>query len=501
MDTIHYISSDVLTLEKLHIITSHHQMLALSEEAKINIEKCREYLDKKMASHEGPIYGINTGFGSLCNVVISNENLSQLQENLVKSHACGTGEEVPEAVVRLMLLLKIQSLSYGYSGVQLKTVERLIDFYNNGVFPVIYTQGSLGASGDLAPLAHLSLPLLGEGEVYFEGKKVHASVVLKRFKWEAIVLQSKEGLALLNGTQFMSAYGAHILMKATKYSYLADLIGTISLEGFDGRPEPFNELIHFIRPHKGQIVTANRVNEFLDGSEIIKQAKEHVQDPYSFRCIPQVHGASKDAIDYVRRVFKTEINSVTDNPNIFIESDQIISGGNFHGQPLALALDFMAIALAELGSISERRTYQLISGTRNLPAFLVDNPGLNSGFMIPQYTAASIASQNKQLATPASVDSIVSSNGQEDHVSMGANSATKALRVMDNLERILAIELMNASQAIEYRRPLKSGDFIEMFLKSYRQEVPLVKEDRILHYDIENSVAFLNSFMIEDLEY
>jgi histidine ammonia-lyase len=326
---------------------------------------------------------------------------------------------------------------------------------------------------------------------------VPTSEIMKQFNWSPIVLQSKEGLALLNGTQFMSAYGTHILLKAIKYSYLADLIGTISLEGFDGRQEPFNELIHFIRPHKGQIVTANRVNEFLEGSEIISQSKVHVQDPYSFRCIPQVHGASKDAIDYVKKVFKTEINSVTDNPNVFIESDQIISGGNFHGQPLALALDFLGIALSELGSISERRTYQLISGLRNLPPFLVDNPGLNSGFMIPQYTAASIASQNKQLATPASVDSIVSSNGQEDHVSMGANAATKALRIMDNLERILAIELMNASQAIEFRRPLKSSEFIEMFLKSYREEVPLVKEDRILHYDIQKSVAFLNSFMID----
>jgi histidine ammonia-lyase len=295
----------------------------------------------------------------------------------------------------------------------------------------------------------------------------------------------------------MSAYGAHILMKANKFSYLADLIGSISLEAFDGRIEPFNELIHFIRPHKGQIITANRIKEFLEGSEIIEQVKTHVQDPYSFRCMPQVHGASKDAIDYVKKVFKTEINSVTDNPNIFIESDQIISGGNFHGQPLALALDFMGIALAELGSISERRTYQLISGLRNLPAFLVDNPGLNSGLMIPQYTAASIASQNKQLATPSSIDSIVSSNGQEDHVSMGANAATKTLRIMDNLERILAIELMNASQAIAYRNPLKSSDFIEMFLNAFRKDVPLVKEDRILHYDIEKSVSFLNSFQIE----
>jgi histidine ammonia-lyase len=498
MDNTHYISTELLSLETLAEIVSHHKLVALSDEAKINIQKCRDYLDKKMESHSDPIYGINTGFGSLCNVKISNENLSKLQENLVKSHSCGTGEEVPTEIVKLMLLLKIQSLSYGHSGIQLQTVERLIAFYNNDILPVIYTQGSLGASGDLAPLAHLSLPLLGEGEVYFEGKKVHSSEVLKHFDWKPIVLQSKEGLALLNGTQFMSAYGAHILMKVSKFSYLADLIGTISLEGFDGRIEPFNELIHFIRPHKGQIVTANRIKGFLERSEIIEQAKNHVQDPYSFRCMPQVHGASKDAIDYVKKVFKTEINSVTDNPNIFIESDQIISGGNFHGQPLALALDFMAIALAELGSISERRTYQLISGTRNLPAFLVDNPGLNSGLMIPQYTAASIASQNKQLATPASVDSIVSSNGQEDHVSMGANAATKALRVLDNLERILAIELMNASQAIEYRRPLKSSDFIEMFLNAYREEVPLIKEDRILHYDIEKTVSFLNTFQIEN---
>ena len=497
MDNTHYISTELLSIETLEEIISHGKQLALSEEATANIQKCRLYLDKKMASQPEAIYGINTGFGALCNVKISNENLSKLQENLVKSHACGIGEEAPLSVVKLMLLLKIQSLSYGHSGIQLQTVERLIELYNNDVLPVIYTQGSLGASGDLAPLAHLSLPLLGEGDVYYEGKKVHSSEIMKIFNWEPIVLQSKEGLALLNGTQFMSAYGAHILMKVSKFSYLADLIGTISLEGFDGRIEPFNELIHFIRPHKGQIITAKRIKSFLEGSEIIEQPKVHVQDPYSFRCMPQVHGASKDAIDYVKKVIKTEINSVTDNPNIFIESDQIISGGNFHGQPLALALDFMAIALAELGSISERRTYQLISGTRNLPAFLFFFPGLNSGLMIPQYTAASIASQNKQLATPASIDSIVSSNGQEDHVSMGANAATKALRVLDNLERILAIELMNASQAIEYRRPLVSSDFIEMFLNAYRAEVPLIKYDRILHYDIEKTVNFLNSFQIE----
>ena len=497
METTHYISSDLLSIDMINEIVFQGKQLALSEEAIVNIEKCRKYLDDKMKSNSDPIYGINTGFGSLCNVKISNENLSKLQENLVKSHACGTGEEVPHEIVKIMLLLKIQSLSYGHSGVQLVTVQRLIDFYNNDVLPVIYTQGSLGASGDLAPLAHLSLPLLGEGEVYVDGFRQPASKVLAKFGWEPIVLQSKEGLALLNGTQFMSAYGVFCLIKAEKISYLADVIGAVSLEGFDGRIEPFTDLIHLVRPHKGQVQTAERMRDLLEDSEIIAQPKVHVQDPYSFRCIPQVHGASKDTIDYVKKVFRTEINSVTDNPNIFVGEDLIISGGNFHGQPLALALDFLGIALSELGSISERRTYQLISGLRGLPAFLVNDPGLNSGFMIPQYTAASIASQNKQLATPASIDSIVSSNGQEDHVSMGANAATKTLRIVENVERILAIELLNGSQALEFRRPLKSSEFIESFVKSYREEVSFVSEDRILHYDIEKSVSFLNSFQIE----
>ena len=497
METIHYISSDLLSIDTIHTIIREDKKLALSEEAIVNIEKCRKYLDDKMKAHGEPIYGINTGFGSLCNVEISKENLTKLQENLIKSHACGTGEEVPSEIVKIMLLLKIQSLSYGYSGVQLATVERLIEFFNNDILPVIYTLGSLGASGDLAPLAHLALPLIGEGEVYYDGFRQPSNKVLEKMNWQPIVMQSKEGLALLNGTQFMSAYGTYVLLKSCKLSYLADLIGAISLEGFDGRIEPFNDLIHLIRPHKGQIQTARRLTELLEDSEIIAQPKKHVQDPYSFRCMPQVHGASKDTIEYVKKVFRTEINSVTDNPNIFVGDDEIISGGNFHGQPLALAFDFLGIALAELGSISERRTYQLISGLRDLPAFLVDNPGLNSGFMIPQYTAASIVSQNKQLATPASIDSIVSSNGQEDHVSMGANGATKTLRIVDNLERILAIELMNASQALEFRRPLQSSEFIEMFIKSYRDEVSFVKEDRILHYDIEKTISFLQSFQIE----
>ncbi len=497
MDKCHYISTKVLSIADVHEIILHNKTIQLSEEAKVNIQKCRNYLDEKILQSDMPMYGINTGFGFLCDVKIPIENLSQLQENLVKSHACGIGDKVPNEIVKIMLLLKIQSLSYGYSGIQLQTISRLVDFYNNDIFPVIYELGSLGASGDLAPLAHLSLPLIGEGEVTYNGEIFPSQAVMKIFGWEPIKLQSKEGLALLNGTQFMSAYGVHVLIQASKLSYFADLIGAVSLDGFDGRIEPFSELIHYIRPHKGQILCAQRITEFLEGSQIANQLKSHVQDPYSFRCMPQVHGASADAIDYAKKVFKTEINSVTDNPNIFHESDNIISGGNFHGQPLALALDFLGIALAELGSISERRIFQLISGQRGLPNFLTEHPGLHSGLMIPQYVAASIASQNKQLANPASTDNIVSSNGQEDHVSMGANAATKCLRIAENLERILAIELLNAAQAIDFRKPLKSSEFIQMFLNAYRSEIPTVGEDRILHYDIEKSIIFLKTFNIE----
>ncbi len=399
-----------------------------------------------------------------------------------------------------MMLLKIQSLSYGHSGIQLQTIERLIDFYNYDILPVVYTQGSLGASGDLAPLAHLSLPLIGKGEVYYNNKIVASEDILAEFKWEPIKLKSKEGLALLNGTQFMSAYGVYLLLKSFKLSYLSDLICCLSIDAFDGRSEPFNEIVHLVRPHNGQLKTAKRLREFLDGSELINQDKKHIQDPYSFRCIPQVHGASKDTLEFVLKTFKTEINSVTDNPNIFSKDDMIISGGNFHGQPLALGFDFLKIAMSELGNISERRTFQLVSGLRGLPPFLVDNPGLNSGFMIPQYTAASIVSANKQLATPASVDSIVSCNGQEDHVSMGANGATQAYRIIDNIERILAIELLNASQALAFRSPLKSSDFLEMFLKAYRVEVPFVKDDIVLHDVIKKSIKFLQNLTIDSEE-
>jgi len=497
MEEVHYISSELLTLSTIKTIIEGQYKLGLSEEAILNIRKSHSYLHHKLKDNDSPIYGINTGFGSLCDVKISSNNLTRLQENLVLSHACGTGEIVSSPIVKIMLLLKIQSLSYGYSGVQLETVERLIAFYNEDILPVIYEQGSLGASGDLAPLAHLSLPLLGHGEVYYKGKRREASDVLKELGWSPIQLMAKEGLALLNGTQFMSAYGVFCLLKAYKLSYMADLIASLSIDAFNCNMSPFDALVQMVRPHRGQVKTAQQILEFLEGSEIGGSENKKVQDPYSFRCIPQVHGATKDTIGFVRRAIKTEINSVTDNPNIFIEEDKIISGGNFHGQPLALAMDYLGIAMAELGNISERRIFQLVSGQRDLPDFLVHHPGLNSGFMIPQYTAASIVSQNKQLATPASIDSIVSSNGQEDHVSMGANAATKCLRILNNVGHILAIELMNASQAMEFRRPKKTSSFLESFLALYRKSVPFVKEDRFLSKDIHASLEFLESFEIE----
>ena len=491
------ISSQPFSLSILNRIVSEHLKIKLSEEIKENIINCRKYLDKKITTSLDPIYGINTGFGSLCDVKIDSINLVKLQENLVRSHACGTGDLVPESIVKMMLLLKIKSLSFGYSGVQLETVERLVAFYNHDILPIVYTQGSLGASGDLAPLAHLALPLLGEVMVCYNGTKLPTSEVFDIFGWQSISLQSKEGLALLNGTQFMAAYGIHCLLKSYKLSYMADLISSISLDAFDGRIEPFDSLIHLLRPHDGQMKTAERIKSFLMGSELMLQPKTHVQDPYSFRCIPQVHGATKDTLKFVQNTFVTEINAVTDNPNIFTKEDKIISGGNFHGQPLAFGFDFLKIAMAEIGNISERRTYQLVSGLRGLPAFLVNNSGLNSGLMIPQYTAASIVSANKQLATPASIDSIVSSNGQEDHVSMGANSAVQAFVIIDNVERILAIELFNASQALFFKDKISSS-FLNKFIERFRLEVPQVSSDRIFHEDIEKSIKFIQNLKLDN---
>lgn len=490
------LDSNDLNFQQVKDFLDNRLLLSVTSEAQTQITKCRQYLDGKLSDNSELFYGINTGFGFLQNVKIAPEQVEQLQYNLLKSHACGMGEEVPTDIVKLMLMLKIKSLSYGHSGVQMETVERLLDMYNNEVYPVIYTQGSLGASGDLAPLSHLCLPLIGLGDVWYKGVRKQIADVLRELNWEPIHLQSKEGLALINGTQFMTGYGMYALKKSEKLLQLADFIAALSFDAFDCTPEPLHPAIHSIRSHEGQVQTASVIRQYLQGSEITQQQKQHVQDPYSFRCVPQVHGASKDAFNYVLGVFLKEINSVTDNPNIFPDDDLIASGGNFHGQPLAITLDFLSIAMAEIGSISERRIYQLISGQRGLPLFLVKNPGLNSGFMIPQYTAAGIVSENKQLCTPASVDTIPSSNNQEDHVSMGANAATKCLRVVNNVERVLAIELLTAAQALEFRRPLKTAQTLEQLVNDLRQQIAFVDEDRVMHDELVKAVDFLQDYKV-----
>ena len=490
---IHYISKEHLSLERVKEIIDKKMTLELSPEASQAVVKCREYLDRKMEDIGRPVYGVTTGFGSLYNVTIPKEDLSQLQHNLVMSHACGAGEKVRPEIVKLMLLMKIQSLSYGHSGVQLITLQRLIDMFNDDILPVVYQQGSLGASGDLAPLAHMSLPLIGLGEVLYKGKVRPSAEVWAEKGWEPIRLQSKEGLALLNGTQFMSAHAVWSILKSMRLSRWADLIGALSLDAYDGRIEPFLPLTHQLRPHVGQILTGKKFVEIMEGSELIQRHKEHVQDPYSFRCIPQVHGAVKDNILYVKSVLENEINSATDNPNIFPDEDMVISAGNFHGEPIAIPMDSLAIAMSELASISERRTFQLIGGLRGLPKYLVAEPGLNSGFMIPQYTAASIVSQNKGLCWPASCDSIPSSQGQEDHVSMGSNAATKLVRVVDNVETVLAIELFNAAQALEFRRPEKTSPKLEKIVADYRKEVPFLHTDSYMHPYIEKSIEFIRN--------
>ena len=488
---IHKISAELLSIEQIGEIVYGGYKIELSDDAQRRISECRKYLDKKIEESTVPIYGVTTGFGSLCNVSIGSDYLAQLQINLMMSHACGTGDRVPNDIVKIMLLLKIQSLSYGFSGCQLATVNRLIDFFNNDVYPIVYMQGSLGASGDLVPLAHLSLPLVGLGEVEYKGKVLTSVELLKKFKWQPIQLASKEGLALLNGTQNMGAFAVWSLLQSQRLSKWADKIAAMSLDAYYGLTAPFIDAVHQVRPHKGQIVTAARMLELLEGSEIIEKPKSYVQDPYSFRCIPQVHGTVKDTIEYVRSVVDVEVNSATDNPTVCPDEDLIISAGNFHGEPIAMPMDFLAIALCELANISERRIYKLVSGTRGLPSFLIANPGVNSGFMIPQYTAASIVSLNKTLSTPSSVDSIPSSQGQEDHVSMGANAAIKLYKVVLNTERVLAIELFNAAQALDFRRPLKSSPAVEAIHAAYRKVVPFIVDDEVMYPHIAQSIEFL----------
>lgn len=490
---MHHISPDHLSLDRLSEVLTHHHSISLSDESRRRIRHCRSFLEQKLTASDALYYGINTGFGSLCDVRISEEDIEQLQYNLVTSHAAGMGDPVPPEVVRIMLLLKIQSLSYGHSAVREALVQRLIDFYNADVLPVVFELGSLGASGDLAPLAHLSLPLIGLGEVWYEGRRQRSDVVLALRGWQPLTFKAKEALALLNGTQFSAAYAVWCLLEARRLAAQADLNAAIGYDAFNCRLSPLDPHIHAVRPHAGQVFVAKNLLHILQDSEIAATEKTSVQDPYAFRCVPQVHGASRDAIAHIEQMVSTEINSVTDNPNLFPDDDLIVSGGNFHAQPLALPLDYLALALAELGSISERRIYQLIGGHRGLPPFLTDNPGLHSGMMIAQYTAAAIVSQNKTLCAPASTDSIVSCNGQEDHVSMAANAATKARRVVLNLERLLAIEYMVAMQALEYRRPLNSSPTIEAALERYRSTVPRLDADRVLSTDMERTLTFLKN--------
>ncbi|MBS1645277.1 MAG: histidine ammonia-lyase [Bacteroidetes bacterium] len=479
--------------EQLTIVHFENSIpMTLSEQQRKRVVDNRAFLEKKLESGN-TYYGINTGFGSLCDVRVSPDDLALLQENLVCSHACGFGDEVPEEIVRIMIVLKIQGLLQGFSGIRIETIDRLIYFYQEGITPIVYEQGSLGASGDLAPLAHLSLPLIGKGEVYYRGKRWHTAALLEEKGIAPLRLGAKEGLALLNGTQFMSAYAVWSLKEARRLHDWIGYISALSAEAFDVKAEPFRDAVHRLRPHKGQRAVAAQMWEYLSGSELQKIPKKQVQDPYSFRCIPQVHGASADAIDVATQVVETEINSVTDNPLVVADEDLIISGGNFHGQPLALQLDFLAIALSEYANISERRTYLLVSGQRGLPPFLAPNPGLNSGFMIAQYTAASIVSQNKGLCMPASVDSIVSSNGQEDHVSMGANAATKLRRVVKNVQRVLAIELLTAAQGLEFRRPLKASKPVEQAYAALREQVPFMDKDRVLHEDLIKAEQLLDT--------
>lgn len=499
--TYNYLPLDksTLTFQQVKNLLKYNQSVSVTYAAHEAILKCREYLDKKIDSSDELFYGINTGFGFLQNVKIEKAELETLQQNLLLSHSCGLGEEVPEEIVKLMLMLKIKSLSYGYSGIGIEVVKRLMDMHNNDVLPVIYTQGSLGASGDLAPLSHMSLPLIGKGEVKINGKKISSNEALKKFDWKPIELQSKEGLALINGTQFMSAYGMYNLIHSERLLNWANIIAAISFDAFDCNPDCLYDRLQEVRPHTGQISVAAQLRNTLQGSEIVQQKKNELQDPYSFRCIPQVHGASKDSFDFVLKTFLTEINSVTDNPIIFPDEDKIVSGGNFHGEPLAFALDYLSIAMSEIANISERRTYQLLSGQRNLPLFLVKNSGLNSGLMIPQYTAAGIVSENKQLSTPASVDSISSSNNQEDHVSMGANAATKCYRVVQNVEKVLAIELLAAVQALEFRRPLKSSPEIETLVQGFRKKISFNESDRFLHDDMVHAIEFMKEYQLNNL--
>jgi histidine ammonia-lyase len=485
-------NSDLLTVETL--LDQTDTVISGIRSRRALVERSRQVVDHALASDKA-LYGINTGFGALAGKRVESGQLTQLQHNLILSHAVGVGDPVPRDISRLMLVLKLNALSLGYSGISVETFDRLLFFLENDLIPVVPSKGSVGASGDLAPLAHMALPLIGRGSFWATDGigSEPAADVLERFRLEALSLSPKDGLALINGTQLMSAFGAFVLRGALGLVKAADVISAMSLEALQGSIRPFDHRLHAVRPHPGQSAVAQNVRTLLEASEILESHREcgKVQDPYCLRCVPQVHGASRDALDFARRTVEIEINSVTDNPLVFEDGD-IISGGNFHGQPLALALDFAAIALAELGSISERRTYLLLEGHDGLPKLLMTDTGINSGFMIPQYTAAALVSENKVLCHPASVDSIPTSLGQEDHVSMGSISALKLVNVFRNAGRVLAIELFTAAQALDYRRPLRAGKGVEAAHNLVRQFVSHTESDHFFNDELARCYGLIS---------
>lgn len=484
---------DLLTVNKVIAIATNNLKATLSDKAITKIKESRNQVEK-MARADKAIYGINTGFGPLCDVKISSTQTNQLQKNLLISHAVGVGNPIDKEFSKIMMICKVHALSKGFSGISMEVVERIIYFIDNNLLPVVPEQGSVGASGDLAPLSHLFLPLIGEGEFWVENEIVPASQVLKSHNLEPIELSAKEGLALINGTQFILAHTIKGLHKMSYLLDLADVAGAMSLEGYQGSESPFQELLHHIRPFKGTIEVAERMRMLFKDSSNIKSHEtcERVQDPYSMRCIPQVHGASRNAYYHLLELAEIEMNSVTDNP-IVISEVEAISGGNFHGQPLAMALDYTSIAASELGNISDRRCYLLIEGKFGLPRFLTTSGGLNSGFMIPQYTTAALVTENKALCFPPSADSIPTSLGQEDHVSMGSISGRKFNQILGNIEKILAIELMYATQAMEFRRPHTFSDILEKNFKIIRTHVTKLEEDRILKNDINTLITLVKN--------
>lgn len=491
-----------LTLARLRTALARDERISLTPGARARVRASRKIVDR-LRDDPAPHYGINTGFGILAHQRVPAADIEKLQENLILSHAVGVGDEASAEIVRLMLLLKVNGLAVGMSGVTEQVVDYLIRFYNADALPVVFTKGSLGASGDLAPLAHLVLPLLGLGEMDYHGKRLGAAAVLKLLGLKPLKLQSKEGLGLINGTQFMSAYAVHCLLHIGNLARTADIAAAMTLEAARGSAAPYDARIHAARPHPGQQDVARNLRTLLRGSKILPSHAHcaKVQDPYSLRCVPQVHGAVRLAIAHARAVVETEINSATDNPLVFPNGD-VISGGNFHGEPLAFILDYLAIATAEFASISERRIYMLLHGDTigdlKVPRLLMKDTGLNSGFMIPQYTAAALVSENKVFAHPASVDSIPSSLGQEDHVSMGAISATKLLEVVKNTETVLAIEFMCSAQGLEFLRPLKSGPGVEAAFAEVRKFIPFAQADRLFHNDVQTALALVRSGQLAD---